>query len=266
MYVLETERRRYEWESRAHCICVSGVQTERRVLYMVMREEWRQNRGLVHRKCQTFNKNKVAGRAPITNSLNSRQTNPPQESRAGGEERRGGRREGREGLDGTERDKSISWQTILHLKVSTTAGNLAPWSWPHLSHLMCLHTVHPQLPVTFPPNGPITLTVNCSIMHVYPIQNSKLLQQLETNRCMPCPQVSAPSDRQEQLQSSPRQQVVRLLWGTFLNNNTEWRWQELRPKCSGAACRGSVFNCTSWLSLFLKKTSNNSTVTFFKLH
>lgn len=72
-------------KSPARCICVClGVQTERRVLYMVMREEWRQNRGLVHRKCQTFNKNKVAGRAPITNSLNSRQTNPPQESRAGG--------------------------------------------------------------------------------------------------------------------------------------------------------------------------------------
>lgn len=150
-------------EKAKRTACVSGAQTERRVLYMVMREEWRQNRGLVHRKCQTFNKNKVAGRAPITNSLNSRQTkhSPGKQSRE--EERKGGQREGRGGLDGTERDKSISWQTILHLKVSTTAGNLAPWSWPHLSHLMCLRTVHPQLPITFP-TGPITLTVNYVIM------------------------------------------------------------------------------------------------------
>lgn len=36
---------------------------------MMREEEQRYNRGLAHRKCQTFNKNKVAGRAPITNTL-----------------------------------------------------------------------------------------------------------------------------------------------------------------------------------------------------
>lgn len=72
---------------------------------------------------------------------------------------RGGTRTRREGLEGTEPDKSISWQTILHLKVSTTAGTLAPCSCPHLSHLLCLHTVHPQLPLTFP-GRPLRFTIN----------------------------------------------------------------------------------------------------------
>lgn len=66
---------------------------------------------------------------------------------------------GREGLEGTERDKSISCQTILHLKVSTTAGTLTPCSCPHLSPLLCLHTVQPQLSLTFP-RGPLTFTIN----------------------------------------------------------------------------------------------------------
>lgn len=56
---------------------------------MVMREEeWRYNRGLVHRKCQTLNKNKVAGCAYITNTLNTCQTNTLQESRNREGERR----------------------------------------------------------------------------------------------------------------------------------------------------------------------------------
>ncbi|KAK5857548.1 hypothetical protein PBY51_010787 [Eleginops maclovinus] len=98
---------------------------------MVMREEeQRQTWGLVQLKCQTLNKNKVAERAAITNSLISCQTNPAQESRAG--ETRGRVGQG-DGLEGTERDKSISWQATLHLKVSTAAGALAPCSSPHLS-------------------------------------------------------------------------------------------------------------------------------------
>lgn len=138
------------------CLCVHvGKERESRIIYMVMREEeQRYNPGLVHRTCQTFNKNKVAGSAPITNTLNSCQTNTLQESRG-----RGGKRNGRKELEGAETNKSISWQTILHLKVSTTAGTMAPCLCPHLSRLLCLHTVHPQLPLTFP-GGPTTFTFN----------------------------------------------------------------------------------------------------------
>lgn len=51
---------------------------------MVMREEeGRYNRGLVHQTCQMLNKNKVAGRAPIPNNLQLRQTNTLKESSAG---------------------------------------------------------------------------------------------------------------------------------------------------------------------------------------
>lgn len=106
-------------------------------LYMVMREEQRRyNRGLVHRKCQTLNKNKAAGRAPITNTPNQCQTHSPGKAE----------RSGRGGLEGTGEDKFISWKTILHLKVSTTAGTSVPPLCPHLPLLLCLCTVQPQLP------------------------------------------------------------------------------------------------------------------------
>lgn len=81
------------------CMCATGADRESRNLYMVMRvEEQRYNRSLVHRKCQTLNKNKVAGTAPITNSLNSCQTNTLQGSRgeqSRAEQRRGEERRGR---------------------------------------------------------------------------------------------------------------------------------------------------------------------------
>lgn len=78
MYMFKEER-----ESKLYMrVCICGA--ESRIIYMVMREEeQRENRGLVHRKCQTLNKNKVAGRAPITNTRNSCQTNTLQESRVG---------------------------------------------------------------------------------------------------------------------------------------------------------------------------------------
>ena len=142
-------------------------------------EERRYNQGLVHRKCQTLNKNKVAGSVPITNTLNSCQTNTLQESRVRVEQGTA-----REGLEGTERDKSISWQTILHLKVSTTAGTLAPCSCPHLSHTCCVCT--PSIPSCLlpSPRGPPTLAMNCLIHQIHTTQNIRpvfRLKKFESN-------------------------------------------------------------------------------------
>lgn len=156
-------------------MCIQGADGESRIIHMVMREEERRyNQGLVHRKCQTLNKNKVAGRAPITNTLNSCQTNTPQESRV----ERGKRREG---LEGTEGDKSISCQTILHLKVSTTAGNLSPCSCPHLSAPLCPHTVHPRLNLNLP-GGPLTFTNNYLIHPHDAGEHKSKLSQIVTSQ------------------------------------------------------------------------------------
>lgn len=85
---------------------------------------------------------------------------------------------GREGLEGTERDKSISCQTILHLKVSTTAGTLTPCSCPHLSPLLCLHTVQPQLSLTFP-RGPLTFTINY-LIHPHNTGDQRYIHTIQT--------------------------------------------------------------------------------------
>lgn len=68
------------------CVSLSGADRESWIIYMEMREEERRYiQGPLHRKCQALNKNKVAGRAAITNTLNSCQTNNSPRKQSGGE-------------------------------------------------------------------------------------------------------------------------------------------------------------------------------------
>lgn len=117
------------------------------------------------------------------------------------------KREGRggEGLKGTVGDKSISWKTILYLKVSTTAVTFAPDTCSHLSahcpSLTALETLMFEMHFFYIIMKGMTKEFEKFKSNPY---NSKItaLHVCSACPCSPGRNINT-ADRQEQLQSYP---------------------------------------------------------------